>query len=171
MEVGVHVWFLMETGWTRGIIESVNEAELQIKIQDELHSVNLTAKGNAERVQFAGEPEKDNSVSDLSTLQHANEPSMLETLHSRFLSGQIFTLAGSTLISVNPFQQTALFTREVMDQYTVEIGTRRTAPVVEPHLFQITMTAVQRMFRERGRNQTIVISGESGSGKSEVRAF
>lgn len=174
----MYVWLsLPSDGWKRGIIEATDGSKLQIKIGEEIHAIDLDGKDMALRVQFAGGEES--TATDLSTLQHANEPSMLEALNDRYQAGKIFTFAGSTLICVNPFQPTALFTPEMMNHYVVaNMNVAKFSSSLsndqkdkEPHLYQTAMNAVQQMFREspKGRNQTIVISGESGAGKSEVK--
>ena len=72
----------------------------------------------------------------------------------------IYTYSGIVLIAVNPFDRVPLYESDIVQQYS---GKRRGE--LEPHLFAIAEEAYRCMIREQ-RNQTIVVSGESGAGKT-----
>lgn len=72
----------------------------------------------------------------------------------------IYTYSGIVLIATNPFARVQLYEPDIIQQYS---GRRRGE--LEPHLFAIAEDAYRCMIREK-RNQTIVVSGESGAGKT-----
>ncbi|KAG1471783.1 hypothetical protein G6F56_001927 [Rhizopus delemar] len=72
----------------------------------------------------------------------------------------IYTYSGIVLIAVNPFARVSLYDSDIVQQYS---GRRRGE--LEPHLFAIAEDAYRCMIREQ-INQTIVVSGESGAGKT-----
>ena len=72
----------------------------------------------------------------------------------------LYTYSGIVLIAVNPFDRVALYEPDIVQQYS---GRRRGE--LEPHLFAISEDAYRCMIREQ-TNQTIVVSGESGAGKT-----
>ncbi|KAI8988583.1 P-loop containing nucleoside triphosphate hydrolase protein [Mycotypha africana] len=102
---------------------------------------------------------------DLTNLSYLNEPSVLNTIHTRYMQHLIYTYSGIVLIAVNPFDRVALYDNDIIQQYS---GKRRGE--LEPHLFAIAEDAYRCMVKE-GINQTIVVSGESGAGKTVSAKF
>ncbi|ORX47762.1 hypothetical protein DM01DRAFT_1410135 [Hesseltinella vesiculosa] len=97
---------------------------------------------------------------DLTNLSYLNEPGVLNTIRTRYMQRLIYTYSGIVLIAVNPFDRVALYDPDTVQQYS---GKRRGE--LEPHLFAIAEDAYRCMIREQ-TNQTIVVSGESGAGKT-----
>ena len=77
------------------------------------------------------------------------------------MTDRIYTNIGDILISVNPFKQLPLYTPEMLDKY--RNGTRGLAP----HVFATAYHSYHNMLSEN-LDQSVVISGESGAGKSEA---
>ena len=102
---------------------------------------------------------KDKEYPDLCQLTNLNEQSLLENLKARFDKGHIYTYVGSILISVNPFKYYPIYNPKYVKLYQNHRLEER-----PPHIFAIADAAYQSMLKQR-RNQCIVISGESGSGK------
>ena len=90
-----------------------------------------------------------------------NEPLIMYNLSKRFKNNEIYTNVGTILISCNPYKRLPLYTPQVLDKY-IKKGTKR----MPPHVFNIADDAF-RLLREYGKAQSIVISGESGAGKTE----
>ncbi|KAF7317077.1 Myosin motor domain-containing protein [Mycena chlorophos] len=108
-------------------------------------------------------PELLEGADDLATLSILNEPSILHSVATRYQQQQhkIYTYAGIVLLAVNPFSQVPLYTPEIVKSY---VGRRRGE--LEPHLFAIAEDAFSAMALD-GKGQTIIVSGESGAGKTE----
>ncbi|KAF9792463.1 P-loop containing nucleoside triphosphate hydrolase protein [Thelephora terrestris] len=105
------------------------------------------------------------TADDLATLSHLNEPSVLHTIRNRYAQHSIYTYSGIVLIAVNPFQRVTLYGPEVIQAYS---GRKRGE--LEPHLFAIAEDAYTAMAKD-GTGQTIIVSGESGAGKTESAKF
>ncbi|KAI8065844.1 P-loop containing nucleoside triphosphate hydrolase protein [Gongronella butleri] len=105
-------------------------------------------------------PAKLEYTDDLTNLSYLNEPAVLHTIRTRYLQHLIYTYSGLVLIAVNPFDRVSLYEADVVQQYS---GRRRGE--MDPHLFAIAEEAYRCMIREK-RDQTIVVSGESGAGKT-----
>ncbi|KAL1921574.1 uncharacterized protein VTP21DRAFT_11290 [Calcarisporiella thermophila] len=106
-----------------------------------------------------------NAVDDLTQLTHLNEPSVIYTIQNRYSNKIIYTYSGIVLIAVNPFEHIDLYGPEMIRTYSSAERNH-----LEPHLFAIAEEAFRCMIREQ-RNQTIIVSGESGAGKTMSAKF
>ncbi|XP_059621402.1 unconventional myosin-IXa-like isoform X2 [Phlebotomus argentipes] len=103
---------------------------------------------------------------DLCQLPDLNESTLLENLRQRFDAGHIYTYVGSILIAVNPFKFHPIYNPKYVRLYQ----NQKVGPILPPHIFAIADNAYYCMLKEK-RNQCVVISGESGSGKTESTNF
>ncbi|XP_028660644.1 myosin-IIIb isoform X2 [Erpetoichthys calabaricus] len=102
---------------------------------------------------------------DLATLSELDEKRLLEALSTRFTQNHIYTYIGDILIAVNPFKYLPLYEKTVSDLYKCHEKS-----LLPPHIFSVADRAYQSMLGKLAtgpRNQCIVISGESGAGKTE----
>ncbi|PNY18319.1 myosin MYO2 [Tolypocladium capitatum] len=98
---------------------------------------------------------------DLTNLSHLNEPAVLQAIRLRYLQKEIYTYSGIVLIATNPFARVdSLYVPGMVQVYS---GKQRATQA--PHLFAIAEEAFMDMIRDN-KNQTIVVSGESGAGKT-----
>ncbi|XP_074894056.1 unconventional myosin-IXb isoform X5 [Buteo buteo] len=102
---------------------------------------------------------------DLCNLPSLTETTILENLKCRFLKHKIYTYAGSILIAINPFKFLPIYNPKYVKMYeNHQLGK------LEPHIFAIADVAYHTMLKKHV-NQCIVISGESGSGKTQSTNF
>ncbi|KAI1096852.1 putative myosin MYO2 [Rostrohypoxylon terebratum] len=98
---------------------------------------------------------------DLTNLSHLNEPAVLQAIRLRYAQKEIYTYSGIVLIATNPFARVdSLYVPGMVQVYA---GKQRETQA--PHLFAIAEEAFMKMVKD-GRNQTVVVSGESGAGKT-----
>ncbi|NWS64969.1 MYO1A protein, partial [Chunga burmeisteri] len=102
------------------------------------------------------------AVGDLVLLDPLTEESLLHTLQERFRRSDIYTYIGNVLISVNPYQSLPIYTPEKVEEYH-----NCNFFAVKPHIYAIADDAY-RSLRDRDRDQCILITGESGAGKTEA---
>ncbi|XP_070357454.1 myosin-IIIa isoform X3 [Equus asinus] len=100
-------------------------------------------------------------VDDLATLEVLDENTVSEQLEKCYSRDQIYIYVGDILIALNPFQSLGLYSTEHSKLY---IGAERTAN--PPHIFAMADIGYQSMVTYNS-DQCIVISGESGAGKTE----
>jgi len=98
------------------------------------------------------------SYNNLMSIPHLNEPSLLEAINKRYNKNQIYTYTGKILISINPFKQLDLYNDKLMLEYSHQKS-------LPPHLYQITYNSYKNLTNFQ-KNQSILISGESGAGKT-----
>nr|XP_058911953.1 unconventional myosin-IXa isoform X3 [Kogia breviceps] len=102
---------------------------------------------------------------DLCSLPDLNEKTLLENLRNRFKHEKIYTYVGSILIAINPFKFLPIYNPKYVKMYdNHQLGK------LEPHIYAVADVAYHAML-QRKRNQCIVISGESGSGKTQSTNF
>ncbi|XP_026435755.1 myosin-6-like [Papaver somniferum] len=101
-------------------------------------------------------------VDDMTKLAYLHEPGVLQNIKSRFDINEIYTYTGSILIAVNPFRRLPhLYDNHMMGQYKgAAFGE------LSPHPFAVADAAYRLMINE-GISQSILVSGESGAGKTE----
>uniref|UniRef100_A0A3Q2U3P4 Myosin IXB n=1 Tax=Fundulus heteroclitus TaxID=8078 RepID=A0A3Q2U3P4_FUNHE len=134
-----------------------------------IHYVHLPPLSKEQEVQrlaargFLPPPQDD--FADLCNLPVLSEGSILNNLRTRFYKKKIYTYAGSILIAINPFKFLPIYNPKYVKMYeNHQLGK------LEPHIFAIADVAYYAMLRKRV-NQCIVISGESGSGKTQSTNF
>ncbi|KAK0228273.1 myosin 5 [Armillaria fumosa] len=172
---GTRVWFEdKDHAWISAEVLSITKAPddtVKILFVDERGkeiTVNTTVKDikdGANTLPPLRNPPLLETADDLATLSHLNEPSVLHTIRNRYAQHSIYTYSGIVLIAVNPFQRVTLYGPEIIQAYS---GRRRGD--LEPHLFAIAEDAYTAM-RKEGMGQTIIVSGESGAGKTESAKF
>ncbi|NXJ04154.1 MYO5B protein, partial [Odontophorus gujanensis] len=106
-------------------------------------------------------PECLSGKDDLVALSHLHEPAVLHSLRVRFLEANaIYTYCGIILVAINPYKPLPIYEEEVIYAYSGrEMGD------MDPHIFALAEEAYRQMVRF-GRNQSLIISGESGAGKT-----
>ncbi|KAJ4708904.1 putative myosin [Melia azedarach] len=107
--------------------------------------------------------EEHGGVDDMTKLTYLNEPGVLYNLERRYALNDIYTYTGSILIAVNPFTKLPhLYDVHMMEQY-------KGAPFGElsPHVFAVADASYRAMMSEH-QSQSILVSGESGAGKTET---
>uniref|UniRef100_A0A672PX23 Unconventional myosin-Ic-like n=1 Tax=Sinocyclocheilus grahami TaxID=75366 RepID=A0A672PX23_SINGR len=93
---------------------------------------------------------------------HTSEVAFIENLRKRFKENLIYTYIGSVLVSMNPYKELEIYTKQHMERYR---GVNFYE--VSPHIYAVADNAYRSMRTER-RDQCILISGESGAGKTEA---
>ncbi|KAM5180900.1 unconventional myosin-Ia [Mantella aurantiaca] len=101
-------------------------------------------------------------VCDMILLESLTEDSMLQNLKERFKNDEIYTYIGNVVISVNPYKQLTIYTPEKIEEYRNSIFYQ-----LKPHIYAVADEAYKSL-RDRDRDQCILITGESGAGKTEA---
>ncbi|XP_040930900.1 myosin-11 isoform X3 [Gossypium hirsutum] len=156
---GSHVWVEdQELAWVDGVVTSVNGNEAEVET---INGNQVTTKLSKLYPKDMEAP--DTGVDDMTKLSYLHEPAVLHNLAIRYGIKEIYTYCGNILIAINPFQAIShLYDTKLMDSYKgAQLGDR------SPHVFAITDVAYRAMNNE-GKSNSILVSGESGAGKTET---
>ncbi|XP_053311241.1 unconventional myosin-XVI [Spea bombifrons] len=102
---------------------------------------------------------------DLATLSELTDSSLLYEIQKRFNNNQIYTYIGNILLLVNPYKELPIYSSLVTQLYQNLSG--RLCSSLPPHIFACAERAYHMVFREK-LPQCFILSGESGSGKTEA---
>ncbi|KAG0604572.1 hypothetical protein M758_10G181000 [Ceratodon purpureus] len=157
--IGAQVWVEdPELAWAEGEVLDINDKKARVR----------TVKGNEVTTNISSVHAKDpdaqpGGVDDMTKLAYLHEPGVLYNLASRYELDEIYTYTGNILIAINPFVKLPhLYNSHMMEQY-------RGAPLGElsPHVFAVADASYRAMITEK-KSQSILVSGESGAGKTET---
>ncbi|XP_029371529.1 unconventional myosin-Vb isoform X2 [Echeneis naucrates] len=136
------------------------EAVLHLRLEDET-PLEYSVGPKANPLPFLRNPDILVGENDLTALSYLHEPAVLHNLRVRFLeSNNIYTYCGIVLVAINPYEQLQIYGEEVIRAYSGQnMGD------MDPHIFAVAEEAFKQMARDE-RNQSIIVSGESGAGKT-----
>uniref|UniRef100_M4CGJ1 Myosin motor domain-containing protein n=2 Tax=Brassica campestris TaxID=3711 RepID=M4CGJ1_BRACM len=157
--VDSHVWVEdPDVAWIDGVVVDIKGDQATVKTNDDREVI-----ANLLKLYIKDDEAPSEGVEDMTRLSYLHEPAVLENLATRYGLNEIYTYTGNILIAVNPFQGLPhLYDAEVMEKYK-----EASFKELSPHVFAIGGIAYREMINE-GRNKCILVSGESGSGKTET---
>ncbi|KAH8481034.1 hypothetical protein H0E87_031081 [Populus deltoides] len=157
--VGSHVWVEdHDLAWLDGKVSKITGQDAEIEASN---GKKVTAKLSKIYPKDMEAPA--GGVDDMTKLSYLHEPGVLENLKTRYELNEIYTYTGNILIAINPFQRLPhLYDGHMMQQY-------KGAPFGElsPHVFAVADVSYRAMVIE-GKSNSILVSGESGAGKTET---
>ncbi|XP_078029548.1 unconventional myosin-X isoform X1 [Epinephelus lanceolatus] len=101
-------------------------------------------------------------VEDMATLEDLHDGAIMHNLFLRYQQRHIYTYIGSILAAVNPYQSLP----DLYDRPAVELYSRHHLGEISPHIFAVANECYRSLWK-RLQNQCVLISGESGAGKTE----
>ncbi|XP_051120812.1 myosin-9 isoform X3 [Andrographis paniculata] len=156
---GSYVWVEdPDAVWIDGQVTKIEGKEVAVRTSDERE---VTTKLSKVYPYDVDAPE--GGIDDMTKLSYLHEPGVLHNLAIRYMQNKIYTYTGSILIAINPFQRPPdLYENHIMEQYKGKL-----LGELPPHVFAVADIAYRAMINE-GKSNSILVSGESGAGKTET---
>ncbi|CAL9751955.1 unnamed protein product [Musa acuminata subsp. burmannicoides] len=157
--VGSHVWVEDPVvAWTDGEVFQIGGHQVHVRTTN-----GKTVVANLSKVFPKDTEAPPAGVDDMTKLSYLHEPGVLQNLATRYELNEIYTYTGNILIAVNPFQRLPhLYDTHMMEQYK-----GATFGELSPHVFAVADVAYRAMINE-AKSNSILVSGESGAGKTET---
>ena len=161
LTVGSEVWVEDEAeAWLKATVTKIDGTT--VTIEDENGLERVVEEATEEKLPLQN-PRGKGGVDDMTQLSYLNEPGVLHNLKDRYSLDSIYTYTGSILIAVNPFYPVPqLYGEHMMYSYR-----DRMLGELSPHVYAIAEEAFRQM-SQYSQSQSVLISGESGAGKTET---
>jgi len=162
-EKGSPVWVPHESlAYARGVVASRSGNKITVRTEN-----GETITASVRDIEYcSSNAQAEAKVEDMTQLPDLHNAALLSTLNERFNKDKIYTYTGPILIAVNPFKRLeSLYSSKTMNKYLQADVQNRVE--LKPHAYAIAHSAYSAMLDFQGRNQSILVSGESGAGKTE----
>lgn len=186
MEVGAAVWIQQGNEWNQGIIKQRDVikhiTEVTLLPTNTIITIHKESQDSIQLMNKA----KSVTLDDLINLTFLNEPEILHSLEMRYTNNLIYTFTGPILIAINPFKNLDIYNTSVVDMYR-NYGILAIQGVIDtmgiqplpPHIYAISDALYRDMNKiihidytgKANANQIVLISGESGAGKTETTKY
>ncbi|XP_070177929.1 unconventional myosin-Va-like [Littorina saxatilis] len=158
---GARIWVPnADSVWRAAELQEDYTGQAKLKIQYEEAEASELAISD-KNLPHLRNPEILIGENDLTSLSYLNEPEVLYNLKVRFLEQNlIYTYCGIVLVAINPYEYLDIYGNDIIQMYSgQDMG------AMDPHIFAVAEEAFKQMSRFE-QNQSIIVSGESGAGKT-----
>lgn len=139
-------------------VETVDKEFLRLAVKDLKDSTLIIAHANSLQ-----------NFQNLIDMEEFNEGAIIHQLRTRYKQDDIYTWIGNILISINPYKLLPIYTSEVLRKY-IDLEKHGGATGLQnyaPHAYSVSGMAYKGLSLDENA-QAVIISGESGAGKTEV---
>ncbi|OWZ17841.1 Myosin [Phytophthora megakarya] len=179
MDVGTNVWVKTQDAavWAAGeVVEYQSNGGLVHVRRFDTNNVVIHRYPNPEELCLRNMFPDFPAMASLTSLGHLHEAALLQALSERFVHDEIYTSIGDILVALNPLKPLPkLYSEEQLERYkhcmTHANSNATDTDELPPHVFAIGGKAFGGLLKPERRNQSILVSGESGSGKTESTKF
>ncbi|KAL6614620.1 hypothetical protein ACP70R_036890 [Stipagrostis hirtigluma subsp. patula] len=157
--IGSHVWVEdKDLAWIDGEVFRIDGQNAHVRT-----TRGKTVIANISDIHPKDTEAPPDGVDDMTRLSYLHEPGVLDNLAVRYAKNIIYTYTGNILIAINPFQRLP----NLVDTRTMEKYKGANLGDLDPHVFAIADVSYRQMINE-GKSNSILVSGESGAGKTET---
>jgi myosin-5 len=165
----VHVWLPAEVARDETGPDGIKKLVAKVSLPDDTTEERVIDFNDnkiaalLESLPYQNENVGENGIEDMISLNYLHEPAILYNVKRRFLKKLPYTYTGEICIAVNPYQWLPeLYAENVHNQYL-----NMPKEELPPHVYATSVASYDDMKRHR-KNQSILVSGESGAGKTET---
>ncbi|XP_042909749.1 unconventional myosin-Va isoform X2 [Parasteatoda tepidariorum] len=160
MNTGARIWIPdPEHVWVGAQVEKFEKEELSVELEDgRKQTIKIKSEDQLPPLR---NPDILIGENDLTSLSYLHEPGVLYNLQVRFCNqNAIYTYCGIVLVAINPYETLPIYGTDTIMAYRGQ-----SMGDLDPHIFAVSEEAYTQMERE-SKNQSIIVSGESGAGKT-----
>ena len=159
---GTRVWLKdEEVVWKPAVIEEAYDGKRLSVVDDEDGETREIVVKSEVDLPPLRNPEILIGENDLTSLSYLHEPAVLHNLTVRFLQNEaIYTYCGIVLVAINPYAELHIYGNDTISMYR-----GKNMGDLDPHVYAVAEEAFTKMERD-DLNQSIIVSGESGAGKT-----
>jgi myosin heavy subunit len=163
----IHVWLAATLERSDEDTEGSNAPSITVLVEDHCNGRVIREERVLKGVDVSNLPLQNldvpsGGVDNMTNLGYLHEASILHNLKRRFTSYQPYTRTGQIVIAINPYKWLDIYGKDKMKEYASKLWHE-----LPSHAFA-TSAEAYRGLRERGKQQSILVSGESGAGKTET---
>ncbi|KJE90748.1 myosin-X [Capsaspora owczarzaki ATCC 30864] len=159
-EPGSTVWVKTPETWAAATVTSSSGGNYAFKLRSG-QDFKLDAKNVSRDTVMPMHPTSVTSVEDMATLADLHEGAILHNIDLRYAKDLIYTYIGSILCAVNPYKKIDMYGDKLLKSYN-----KRALGELPPHIYAIANEAYYALWKTN-HHQCVLISGESGAGKTE----
>jgi myosin heavy subunit len=161
------IWIPNATeSWAPASVIADKGDKIQVRVRGT--SSDTTIPGPINKYDIVSETSLEEVCENLVDLENYSEGIILHHIRTRFSKGLIYTFVANILVAINPYKSLDIYGIKVMEEAYQSI--RRTEAKMKPHVFSVAAMTLANM-REENKNQCVLISGESGAGKTGKTIF
>ena len=152
-----------DLAWTPATILSNNGSYTKYRTHN---SQELSIANNVvdpTKLELVSSASRDGRTPNLVDLDEMGEGAVIHALRTRYEADEIYTNIGSILVSINPYKLLPIYSTSTIAKYPPSSSSH----LSPPHVFQIAATAYHQLMTQH-EDQAVIISGESGAGKTEA---
>jgi myosin V len=140
----------------------IDDSDIPDEVKDSMHSYC----GKLDTLPLQNEGMEEEGVDDMVTLNYLHEASILDNLRRRFKHKLPYTYVGNICMAVNPYQWIGeIYTKDLKNAYLQNLRHD-----MKPHVYGTSASSYKGL-RDYNKNQSILVSGESGAGKVSLICF
>jgi len=147
--------------WKGAIVCKDFDGKTVVVEDEDNNNVTINIKDESQDLPPLRNPDILIGENDLTSLSYLNEPEVLHNLQVRFVDrNEIYTYCGIVLVAINPYAELHIYGNDTIMAYRGQnMGD------LDPHIYAVSEEAFKLMERDN-HNQSIIVSGESGAGKT-----
>ena len=168
LKPNIEVWFQHTPSGTNEVFVKAKLVDFDFDTSKAVLKYNNEEMVAESNLVFPVNQQDSDGFEDMVNMENLNEAELLYNVKLRYEKNKIFTYVGPTLLAINPYMQIKeLFTDELLNYYQEQANQPHfVVKDHNPHIYAVA-GAVFNALNENKKNQAIVISGESGAGKTE----